>query len=84
MYLLCEMTVMLYGCSSSMENSSSKTTKFPLGRELYYSKCSSCHRVYEREMFKPAEWEKIINEMASKAKLTKAEKQNLLNYLNEE
>jgi hypothetical protein len=82
-YLLAIVTFSLLACSSSNSGNSNITTKFSEGRELYISKCTSCHKSFERELHTTDEWKKILKEMGSKAKLTENEKQIILNYLTE-
>jgi cytochrome c5 len=73
--------IFLSACSGSSNNSTAGTTKFPEGKDLYVSKCTSCHKAYEPELYTKDEWRKILDEMGSKAKLTKDEKIIILNYL---
>lgn len=75
--------VLLSACSGSSNNSTSSTTKFPEGKDLYVSKCTACHKVYEPQLHTKDEWKKILDEMGSKAKLIDNEKQLILNYLSE-
>ena len=44
------------------------------GRELYINKCASCHTLYAPEKFNKTEWNKWVDKMAPKAKLTQEEK----------
>jgi cytochrome c5 len=75
--------IFLSACSGSSNNSTAGTTNFPEGKDLYVSKCTSCHKAYEPELHTKDEWRKILDEMGSKAKLTDNEKQLILNYLSE-
>lgn len=75
--------VLLGACSSSVNNTSVGTTKFSEGKELYVAKCTACHRAYEPELHTKQEWQKILDEMGSKAKLSETEKQLILSYLTE-
>ena len=70
-------------CSGTNNINSREITKFPEGRNLYVSKCTSCHKAYERELHSSAEWDKILNDMGKKAKLSSDEKGRILNYLSE-
>lgn len=53
------------------------------GRELYLSKCSGCHRLYDVENFSDKEWRFEVDEMLSlkKVKLTGDEERRLVLYL---
>jgi hypothetical protein len=82
-YLIVIITFSFVACSSTTRGDSNSTTKFPEGRNLYVSKCTACHKAYERELHTTDEWQKILDEMGSKAKLTDKEKQMILNYLSE-
>ena len=82
-YLIVIITINFVACSSSTNSNSNSTTKFPEGRELYNSKCTGCHKAFERELHTTAEWNKILQEMGSKAKLTDNEKQMIHDYLTE-
>lgn len=70
-------------CSSSSlgDDINNQLTKFPEGRELYLSKCTSCHKPYRREMFTAEKWKASLEEMTVKAKLNEEEKTLILNYL---
>lgn len=70
-------------CGVSNNQPTSSITKFPEGRSLYFSKCTACHRAYEPKLHTTSEWQIILNEMGSKAKLTVEEKDTILNYLTE-
>ena len=74
-------SLLFISCSSNATNN--QLTKFPEGRELYLSKCTSCHRAYEREKFTAEKWKAVLNEMTVKAKLNDDEKTLILNYLSE-
>jgi cytochrome c5 len=75
--------VLLSACGGSINSGSADTTKFPEGKDLYVSKCTACHSTYEPQLHTKDEWQKILDEMGSKAKLTDTEKQLILNYLSE-
>lgn len=75
--------ILFSACSSSSNNSSVGTTKFSEGKELYTAKCTACHKAYEPELYTKDEWQKILDEMGSKAKLTDRQKQLILDYLTE-
>ncbi len=75
--------ILFSACSGSSNNSSVGTTKFPEGKELYAAKCTACHRAYEQELHTKEEWQKILDEMGTKAKLTDGQKRLILDYLTE-
>jgi mono/diheme cytochrome c family protein len=51
------------------------------GVVLYRKKCGACHRPYAPSEIKPAEWEKTIVEMKTRAKLTDAEVVEIRSYV---
>jgi hypothetical protein len=75
--------LLFINCSGSGNDTNNQLTKFPEGRELYLSKCTSCHRAYEREKFTAEKWKAVLEEMTVKAKLNDEEKTLILNYLSE-
>ena len=83
LYLVLMMAALIIGCSGSTNNTNSNPTKFPEGKDLYISKCTACHRAYERELYTADQWRKILDEMGAKAKLSNYEKEKMLEYLSE-
>ena len=51
------------------------------GRMLYAEKCSSCHSLRLPEKYTKDQWEKNVNKMAPRAKITEEEKQLILAYV---
>lgn len=51
------------------------------GRELYVSKCSSCHSLYNPARFNEAEWDKNLAKMQPKAKISDQQKKLIREYL---
>lgn len=52
-----------------------------LGRKLYISKCNSCHNLYLPNKFTPEQWDKNVEKMQNRAKITNIEKEAILKYL---
>lgn len=77
------MIILLSACSSSSNNSTTSTINFSEAKELYLAKCTACHKAYKAELHSKEEWQKILDEMGSKAKLTDKQKQLILEYLAE-
>lgn len=75
-YLLGLIFVVIVGCSASQHFTSK-------GEELYYEKCSGCHRPYTKSELSAENWKMKIDEMSKKAKLTEDEKKIVLSYLSE-
>ena len=51
------------------------------GRKLYVDHCGSCHNLYLPERYKASEWEKNVDEMQEKGKITDSQKAKILSYL---
>jgi len=51
------------------------------GRDLYASKCHSCHRLHDPAGIDPDRWPAILDKMAEKAKLTAEEKETIRRYI---
>ena len=51
------------------------------GKEIYESKCGSCHDLKKPNEYTFIEWNPIMNRMAKKADLDEMQKQNVLAYL---
>lgn len=51
------------------------------GKEIYESKCGSCHDLNKPSDYTFKEWNPIMNKMAKKADLDYMQKQNVLGYL---
>ena len=53
------------------------------GKEIYESKCGSCHDLNKPSNYTFKQWNPIIDRMAKKADLDYLQKQNVLAYLKE-
>ncbi len=62
------------GCAATIIYSSK-------GEELYYNKCSGCHRLHSRTEFSSEKWKSEVEEMSKKAKLNEDEKGMIIEYL---
>ena len=51
------------------------------GRQLYVSKCGSCHSLVLPEKHNAEEWQVLVDKMEKKSKITHEEKKLILNYL---
>jgi cytochrome c5 len=51
------------------------------GKEIFESKCGSCHDLKKPSEYTYAEWNPIMDRMARKADLDYLQKQNVLGYL---
>ena len=71
---VCLVLLFLAGCAATIAYSSK-------GEELYYNKCSGCHRLHPKTEFTSEKWESDIEEMSKKAKLNEDEKRMIIEYL---
>lgn len=60
--------------------SGSKDTK-PEGEKLYKRKCRQCHLLISPKKYTDYEWEEFLEHYAKEAKLTKSEKEKILEFL---
>lgn len=51
------------------------------GEEIYRTKCTRCHGVPETSEYSSNRWDRIINEMAPKARLDATEKNAVMVYV---
>ena len=78
--------LVLYSCGNALylpiENKGSDTVEnLKKGRTLYSNNCGSCHQLYLPNRFSTAIWEKNLNEMQPKAKITDEQKLLIYKYL---
>ena len=74
----------IYSCSPSLYVPASTTAQYEqllTGRKLYVDHCSSCHNLHFPNEFTSDQWEMHLDEMQTKAKISDAEKQLILEYL---
>ena len=71
---VCLVLLFLAGCAATIIYSSK-------GEELYYNKCSGCHRLHLKTEFTNEKWKSEIEEMGKKAKLNEDEKRMIIEYL---
>ena len=81
-------TIIFASCSTALyiptENQSTSVTSYKElleGREIYINKCGGCHSLIIPEKFNAEEWNKWVEDMEPKAKLSGEEKQLILKYL---
>lgn len=93
--LLATCVLFLYACSHKITpTKTSVETKAPTtdnnytitlnsnyGKEIFESKCGSCHDLNKPSNYTFKEWNPIMNRMAKKADLDYLQKQNVLGYL---
>lgn len=51
------------------------------GRELYQSRCASCHRLYEPSGRTRVQWSAVLDRMAPRAHLSGGEREAIRRYL---
>lgn len=51
------------------------------GHQLYDQNCGRCHRLFSPVEFKEKRWDRIVDEMAPKARLSAEEKSKVLAYV---
>ncbi|MFN8176784.1 MAG: cytochrome c [bacterium] len=51
------------------------------GRERYVVRCSTCHPLHRPTEYEPARWEAEVRKMAPRARLSEAERDEILRYV---
>ena len=51
------------------------------GKAIYLANCGNCHKAYDPERNTYEGWQKDVNRMQKRAKITDGEKELILNYL---
>jgi cytochrome c5 len=67
--------------SSTTDKNYTVTSNSNYGKEIFESKCGSCHDLNKPSDYTFKEWNPIMNKMAKKADLDYMQKQNVLDYL---
>jgi len=78
-----------YQCSSALQLPTNQEAvalgisldTLALGRRLYIGHCSSCHNLYLPNRLTKTEWVAAMDSMQAPAKITDAQKQIILQYL---
>lgn len=86
--LLTVVTVTIAACNSSIyvparsqSTSESGYKELLEGREIYINKCGSCHSLIIPDKYDAKDWNKWVETMGPKAKLSDKEKHMILKYL---
>ena len=66
---------------TTTDNNYTVTLNSNYGKEIFESKCGSCHDLNKPSDYTFKEWNPIMNKMAKKADLDYMQKQNVLGYL---
>jgi mono/diheme cytochrome c family protein len=51
------------------------------GRQLYVRRCSGCHQLVLPENHAPADWPRLVDRMAAKARLAPEERDDVVRFL---
>ena len=57
------------------------TQSLERGREIYIQKCSGCHLLRIPSRYTSRQWPKVLDTMAARAKLTRAQKHAVFEYV---
>ena len=72
----------LYQPSSDLAKKSGHTLEeLQHGRQLYIDHCGSCHLLYLPKEYSDKDWEKILDSMKTRSKISESEKQLIWNFL---
>jgi len=71
----------LYSCSQTLyvptSPDAARQEQLLKGRDLYVQHCSGCHNLHLPNEYTAVEWQKKLDEMQEKAKITTEEKQSI-------
>jgi mono/diheme cytochrome c family protein len=56
-------------------------TDHPAGRELFVSKCNSCHQLHNPHQFSEAEWDSLLVVMKRKAKINEEQRNEIFSWI---
>lgn len=76
-FVLC----LIAACSKSYFVNMEEKTKFPQGRELFVSKCSGCHQLFNPNHYTAAEWDSLLFIMKNKAKIREEQKNQIYSWI---
>lgn len=79
--LLAGVLCLIASCSGGYVVNMKEQTKFPDGRELFVSKCNSCHQLYSPNMYAKTAWDSILTPMKKKAKISSEQKYEIYNWI---
>lgn len=71
-------------CGAGYVVNMNEQTDFPEGRELFVSKCNSCHQLYSPNQHTKIEWDSILVTMKNKAKISNEQKNEIYNWILEQ
>jgi cytochrome c5 len=85
-YLLLGLIVLVVSCktqsTSTVQNKEVVLSEtLGKGRDLYANSCSNCHELFLPKKYTASEWNKNLNWMQERAKISDAEKQLIYDYL---
>lgn len=72
---------LIAACSSGYIVNMKEHTDFPGGRQLFISKCNSCHQLFSPNRFSKTKWDSILIPMKKKAKISSEQKNEIYNWI---
>ena len=73
--------VIIASCSQGYIVNMKDETNHPEGRELYISKCNSCHQLFNPNKFTETEWDTILVPMEAKSKLQPEQRDEIYKWI---
>lgn len=73
--------VLTAACSQGYFVNTEVATQHPEGRELYISKCNSCHQLYNPDNYTNLGWDSILVTMQMKAKIKEEQSNQIYNWI---
>ena len=79
---LVTLTLAIVGaCSQGYIVNTELKTNYSEGRDLYISKCNSCHKLYSPNQFTEISWDSILTTMKIKAKTNDEQTTEIFNWI---
>ncbi len=88
------LSLVVFACSHKTKSTTSATTKiektssatiseavYQEGKAIYTASCGKCHKLYPAERGNMTQWDKWIDRMAPKAKLSADQKEKVRGYI---
>jgi len=68
-------------CSQGYVVNKNVNTDYSEGRDLYLSKCSGCHQLYDPDNYTKERWDQILIAMKEKSKINSEQKNEIYNWI---
>ncbi len=81
--ILLIIVICIASCSQGYIVNMNEQTNHPEGRELFVSKCTACHQLYNPNQYTTAVWDSMLVPMKEKSKINETQKDEILRWIHE-